>query len=105
MPSCSCLPQLKGVRVGVSDEATRRGIVGAQSPCVKPVSREESEWAIKKRGGRGVMHSWALGAGRARNEPFFGDDQSGISCPGDREHGLGGLVSDSEYLFITGNFA
>lgn len=79
--------------------------MGAQSPCMKPVSREESEWAILKKKGRGVMHFWALDAGRVGNEPFFEDDQGGISCPGDREHGLGGLVSDSEHLFITGAFA
>lgn len=51
------------------------------------------------------MHSWALGAGRVGNEPLFEEDQGGISCPGDREHGLGGLVSDFEHLFLAGTFA
>lgn len=46
-----------------------------------------------------------LGPGKVGNEPLFGDDQHGISCPGDREHRLGGgLVSDSEHSFITRTF-
>jgi hypothetical protein len=38
----------------------------------------------------GVLHSWDLGAGRVGNEAFFGDNQNGISCPGDGEHRLRG---------------
>lgn len=34
----------------------------------------------------------ALGAGRVGNKPLFGDDQDGVSCPGDTDHGSGGLL-------------
>lgn len=64
--------------------------MGARLSWVKPVSREGGEWAMEE--GRGGTHSWALGAGRVGNKPLFGDDQDGVSCPGDREHGSGGLL-------------